>query len=101
MCLAVVEHPWQFCCLVLGCASLLLWNGKREALADLAVMTKARDAEIAAHQNTKSDYRSAQATAAELDLQNIARVKKAQTAELTHVEKQKEKHLSSYRTALA
>src|SRR3546814_19118807 len=75
MCLAVVEHPWLFFCLVLGCASLLLWNGKREALADLAVMTKARDAEIAAHQKTKSDYRSAQAAAAELDLQNIARVK--------------------------
>src|SRR3546814_10400264 len=94
---AVVEHPWQFCCLVLGCASLLLWNGKREALADLAVMTKARDAEIAAHQKTKSDYRSAQAAAAELDLQNIARVKQEQTAALNQVEKQYANDLSSAR----
>src|SRR3546814_12075078 len=64
-------------------------------------MTKARDAEIAAHQKTKSDYRSAQAAAAELDLQNIARVKQEQTAALNQVEKQYANDLSSARAALA
>src|SRR3546814_20843056 len=64
-------------------------------------MTKARDAEIAAYQKTKSDYRSAQAAAAELDLQNIARVKKEQTAALNQVEKQYANDLSSARAALA
>src|SRR3546814_12172519 len=64
-------------------------------------MTTARSAQVAEHQKTKSDYRSAQAAAAELDLQNIARVKQEQTAALNQVEKQYANDLSSARAALA
>lgn len=73
-----VAHPWQAGCIVLLCASLWFWNGKREALADLKDMTALRDAEKAAHVQTVVNYRTAAKAAQDAQKANLARVKKEQ-----------------------
>lgn len=55
-----------------------LWSGKKDAIAERDAANAATTAAIAAHQKTKDDYRAAQAEAARLDAERIAREKARQ-----------------------
>ncbi|WP_185998221.1 hypothetical protein ACLIMP_04215 [Novosphingobium aerophilum] len=55
-----------------------LWSGKQDAIAERDAANAATTAAVAAHQKTKDDYRAAQAEAARLDAERIAREKARQ-----------------------
>ena len=97
----VAAHPWQAAL----CTSLaLLWwqtsalNGVRK---DLLAMTRARDAEKAAHITTKTNYRREQAIAAESDRRNAQRVKREQATAIKSVETKYATEMSYARASLA
>lgn len=89
----ILRYPCQMALIVAVCASVWLWMGKRDALADLGK-------ERAAHIATKANYTNAQIKAAELNAAKVALIERQYDAIAERTESEYEKRLTDNRAAL-